>query len=124
VQKALVVEFSLYQIVSDHIKRYFEIVIEEYRSILSLFVTDIDETQADLPRKAQFPNLIVTASTKPDTVTVAEEKDDTQMTFISTSSGFGDSSFPMFISKNKTFDKTLLEAQKLFERHDCTVRTA
>jgi hypothetical protein len=46
------------------------------------------------------------------------------LTLITAISAFGDSTFSMFITKNKTFDKTSLAAQKLFERHDYTVRTA
>jgi hypothetical protein len=46
------------------------------------------------------------------------------LTLITAISAFGDSTFSMFITKNKTFDKTSLAAQKLFEGHDYTVRTA
>jgi hypothetical protein len=31
---------------------------------------------------------------------------------------------PMFISKNKNFDKASLAAQQLFDGHDYTIRTA
>jgi hypothetical protein len=75
-------------------------------------------------RKTAPPNVIVAASTKSRTVTVPEEKDDAQLTLITVISASGDFTIPMFISKNKTFDKVSLAAQQLFERHDCTIRTA
>jgi hypothetical protein len=37
---------------------------------------------------------------------------------------FGDSTYPYFISENKTFEKPALEAQQLFEGHDYTIRTS
>jgi hypothetical protein len=40
-----------------------------------------------------------------------EEKSDTQSTLITAISAFGDSMIPMFILKNKTFDKASLAAQ-------------
>jgi hypothetical protein len=57
-------------------------------------------------------------------VTLPEEKDDAQLPLITAISAFGDSTFPTFRSKNKTFNKTFIAAQKLFEGHDYTVRTA
>jgi hypothetical protein len=55
---------------------------------------------------------------------VPEEKGDTQLMLITATSAFGDSTIPMFISKNKTFDKVSLPAQQLFEGHNYTIRTA
>jgi hypothetical protein len=55
---------------------------------------------------------------------VSEEKDDAQLTLVTAISAFSDSTIPMFISKNKTFDEVSLAAQQLFEGHDCTIRTA
>jgi hypothetical protein len=57
-------------------------------------------------------------------VTLPEEKNDARSPLITAISAFGDSTFPMFRSKNKTLNKTFIVAQKLFERHNCTVRTA
>jgi hypothetical protein len=75
-------------------------------------------------RKTQSPNVIVAASTKPGTVTMPEEKDNTLLMLVIVISALGDSTCPMFITKNKTFDETSLATQKLFEEHDYTVRTA
>jgi hypothetical protein len=75
-------------------------------------------------QKDKISKCIVGASTKPRTVTVPEEKDDAQLTLPMAISAVGDSAFRMFISTNKTFDKTSLAAQKLFKEHDDTVRTA
>jgi hypothetical protein len=46
------------------------------------------------------------------------------LTFITAVSAFGDTTIPMFISKNKTFDKVSLAAQQLFEGRDYTTHTA
>jgi hypothetical protein len=37
-------------------------------------------------------------------------------------SAFSDSTYPYFISENKIFEKTTLEAQYLFKGHDYTIR--
>jgi hypothetical protein len=77
-----------------------------------------------LPKKRESPNVIVAANTKPGTVTAPEEKDDAELTLITAISAFGDRTFPLFITKSGTFDKTSLAGQKLFEWNDYTVRTA
>jgi hypothetical protein len=46
------------------------------------------------------------------------------MTLITAISVYGDSTVPLFISKNKTFDKVFLAAQQLFEGHSYAMRTA
>jgi hypothetical protein len=39
-------------------------------------------------------------------------------------SAFGDSTPPLFITKNKTFQKETLEAQQLYHGHDYVVRNS
>jgi hypothetical protein len=68
--------------------------------------------------------VIVASGTKPGSVTIPEIRDDAQLTLRTAISAFGDSTYPYFISKNKTFEKTALEAQQLFESHDYTIRTS
>jgi hypothetical protein len=46
------------------------------------------------------------------------------LTLLTAISAFGDSMDPYFISKNKMFEETALEAQQLFEGHDCTIKTS
>jgi hypothetical protein len=46
------------------------------------------------------------------------------LTLITAISAFGDSTIPIFISKNKIFDKVSLAAQQLFEGYEYTIRTA
>jgi hypothetical protein len=59
-------------------------------------------------------------------VTIPEIRDDAQLfiEWIEAISAFGDSTYPYFISKNKTFEKTGLEAQQLFEGRGYTIRTS
>jgi hypothetical protein len=57
-------------------------------------------------------------------VTVADERDDTQLTLLTAISAFGDSIPPMFITNNKTFDETALADQQLYRGHDYVMRTA
>jgi hypothetical protein len=68
--------------------------------------------------------VIAASGTKPGSVTLPEIRDDAQLTLLTAISAFGDSTYPDSISKNKTFDKTALEAQQLFEGHDYTIRTS
>jgi hypothetical protein len=63
-------------------------------------------------------------NTKPDSVTVPEERNDAQLTLLTVTSALGDSTCPLFISKLKTFEKAHLAAQKLYEGHDYAIRSA
>jgi hypothetical protein len=57
-------------------------------------------------------------------MTIPEGRDDAQLTLLTAISAFGDSTRPAFISKLKTFEKTLLDAQKLRPGHDYLIRSA
>jgi hypothetical protein len=51
------------------------------------------------------PDVIVASGTKPGSVVIPEIRDGTQLTLLTVISVFGDSTYPYFISKNKTFEK-------------------
>jgi hypothetical protein len=70
------------------------------------------------------PDVIVASGTKPGSVTVPEIRDELQLSLLTAISAFGDSTYPYSISKNKTFEKTALEAQQLFKGHDYTIKTS
>jgi hypothetical protein len=57
-------------------------------------------------------------------MTVADERDDSQLTLLTAISAFGDSIPPMFITNDKTFDETALADQQLYHGHDYVMRTA
>jgi hypothetical protein len=63
------------------------------------------------------PDLIVSSGTKQGSVTVPEIREDAQLALLPAISAYGDSTDPDFISTNKPFEKTALEAQHLFEGH-------
>jgi hypothetical protein len=77
-----------------------------------------------VPQKNVTPDVIVATGTKPGSVTIPEIRDDAELTLLTALSAFGDSTYPYFISKNKTFEKTALEGQQLSESHDYTIRTS
>jgi hypothetical protein len=70
------------------------------------------------------PEVIVATQTPPETVTVAQEPDDTQLTMLIAIFAFGDSIAPMFITNNKTFEQTKLAEEQLSYGHDSVIRTA
>jgi hypothetical protein len=89
------------------LRNYFDTVSIQLKTIPALFVRNAGETRVGIPKKCTSPQVIVAKQTRPRTVTVAKERDDSQLTILTTISAFGDSTPPMFISKNKTF---LIEA--------------
>jgi hypothetical protein len=56
-------------------------------------------------------------------VTIPEVRDDPQLTLLTASSTFGDSTWPLFISKLKKFEKMLLAAHKLHAGPDYLIRS-
>jgi transposase len=124
VQKARFIEKARYEVTPEDIKAYFEIVKEHCRSVPSLFVWNVGETRVRSPKRSPPPVVIVSRNTKPGTTLLPEERDDVQLTLFCAISAFGDSTYPMFISRNKTFEKTAVAAQKLYEGRDYTIRTA
>jgi hypothetical protein len=109
----------------EALQSYFECAAEHLKTVPPLFVWNTDEIRVGAPKKQQAPLVIVAATTPADaTVTVPEIRDDSELTLLTAISAFGDSIPPLFISKNKTFEKTALVARQLFEGHDYTMRTA
>jgi hypothetical protein len=117
---ALVLECFRCEIVPDHITPYFDVMVDKRRSIPSLVVWNADETRLGSPEKRQPPNVIVAPSTKPGSF--IHEKDDAQFPVLIALSAVGDSTFPMFLSKYKSFDKNSLAIHNIVDRHDCTMR--
>jgi hypothetical protein len=55
--------------------------------------------------------VIVSKSIQPGTATIAESRDDSHLTVLMAVSAFGDSTSPMFITQDKTFEtETLAES--------------
>jgi hypothetical protein len=87
-------------------------------------VWNVDETRAGCPKKIAPPEVIVTTNMKLGSVKVPKAHDDAQLTLFTAISVFGDSVYPLFISKLRIFEKVLLAAQKLYAAHDYTIRSA
>jgi hypothetical protein len=81
-------------------------------------VWNVDETRIGCPKRIAQLEVIAATNTKPGSVTVPEERDDAQLTLLTVISAFGDFTWPLFISKSKTFEKALLAERKLYESHD------
>jgi hypothetical protein len=63
------------------------------------------------------PDVIVASVTKPGSVTIPEIRNDAQLTLLTAILGFGDSTHPYFISKNKTFEKTAVRGPSLYNEN-------
>jgi hypothetical protein len=66
----------------------------------------------------------VAKRTRPRSVTVPKEGDDSQLTMLTAISAFGDSTPLIFISKNKTFLSEALAEQQLCHDHDSVIRNS
>jgi hypothetical protein len=117
-------EKDRHDVSADYIKVYLESISAQLTSIPSALFWNADETRVGSAKHMPPPNVIVASGTKPGLVTIPEIRDDAQLTPLTAISVFGYSTYPCFISKNKTFEKTALEAQQLFEGHDYTIRTS
>jgi hypothetical protein len=87
-------------------------------------VWNADESRVRCPKKASPPEVIVAVNTKPGSAAIPEARDDAQFTLLTAISAFGDWTYAFFISKLKTFGKTLPAAQKLYKGYDYTIRSA
>jgi hypothetical protein len=76
------------------------------------------------PKKTSPPEVTPASNTISGSVTLAEVRDDRQLTLLTAISAFEDSTRPLFISKLKTFKKMFLAAQKLYAGHYYVVRSA
>jgi hypothetical protein len=107
-QTAKVLESDLYGVSPDDIKQYFENLSVQIRSIPSTFVWNADERRVEFPKETSPPEIIVGINIEPVSMTIPEVRDDAQLTLLTAISAFRDSTCPFFISKRKTFEKTLL----------------
>jgi hypothetical protein len=76
------------------------------------------------PKKASPLEVTVAINTKLRSVAVPEVRDDAQSTLLRAMSASRDSTCVLLISKLKTFEKTLLAAQKLYAGHDYVIQSA
>jgi hypothetical protein len=68
------------------------------------FVWNADETRIGKPKKQETPDVSISATTKTGTVTIADEREDNQLTVLTAISAFEDSIPPLFITGNKAFE--------------------
>jgi hypothetical protein len=123
-QQERLLEKEHHETSEDDLNRYFDAVTIHIQSVSSLFVWNADETQVGISKKYVIPEVIVKEQTRPGTITIAEEHDDSQMTLITGFSAFGYSIPPLFIGKNTIFDAERLAEQSLFHSHDYVMRSA
>jgi hypothetical protein len=103
-------------------KSFLEAVSLHVQKGPSTFVWNADETRVGAPKREARPEVIVASRTDPETLTVAEERDDNQLSVLTAISAFGGSIPPMFISKRKTFESGRLAEEQLFHGHDDVIR--
>ena len=123
-QQAILMEKARHDVSADDLKLYFTHLSEHMQKVPSPFVWNADETRIGAPKKQRAPEVIVAKETRPGTTTVPEERDDTQLTLLTAISAFGDSIPPLIISKNQTYEKSLLAQRNLYEPHDYVIRNA
>jgi hypothetical protein len=96
----------------------------QLEKVSSLFIWSANETGVGIPKKCHSPQVIVAKQTRPRTVAVPKERDDSQLTMLTAISAFEDSTPPMFISKNKTFRSEALAEQQLYHDYDYIIRNS
>jgi hypothetical protein len=79
-QKARVLEKDRHDISPDEVKNYFDTVAGQLKVIPSPFVWNVDETTVGCPKRIAQPFVIIATNTKPGSITVLKERDDTQLT--------------------------------------------
>jgi hypothetical protein len=108
VQRAKYLEKDRHDVSADDIRVDFESISAQLTSIPSEFFWNVDETRVG-PAEHMLPaDVIVASGTKPDSVTIPELRDDAQLTLVTASSLFGDSTYPYFISNVRRSRKQLL----------------
>jgi hypothetical protein len=108
----------------DHIKRHFRKFEPHVRDTPSMRVWNADETRVGAPKKEQAPHIIVSAANGPGPITVPQIRDHAQLTLLTAICAFGGATPPLFISKNKSFERKLLVAEQLNDPYAFTIRTA
>jgi hypothetical protein len=122
VQRAKYLGKDRHDVSAHDVRVYFESISAQLTSIPSAFFWNTDETRVSSAKHISPPVAIIASGTKPGSVIIPEIRDNVQLTPLTAISAFGHSAYPYFISKNKAFEKTVLEAQQLFECHDYTIR--
>jgi hypothetical protein len=122
IERAKDLEKERHEVSAKDPKTYFVSITAHLTSVPSKWFWNADEICVDPAKHISPPDVIVASETKQGSVTVPEIRDDAQLTLITATSAFGHSTYPYLISKSKTFKKTTLEAQQLFEGHDYTIR--
>jgi hypothetical protein len=84
-------EHERHKVSEEDVKRYFEALRNHFQKAPSFFVWNGDETPVGKPNKQEAPDVIVSATTKTGKVTIAEERDDSQLTVLTAISALGDS---------------------------------
>jgi hypothetical protein len=86
-----VLEKDRHDVSPDEVRSYFDTVAGQLKAIPSPFVWNVDEMKVGCPKRIVQPEGIVATNTKPGSVTVPEERNDVQLTLLTTISAFGDS---------------------------------
>jgi hypothetical protein len=66
--------------------------------------------------------VIASKDRRPGPTTVPAARDDAQLTLLTAISAFADSIPPLIISRNQTFEKSILTERQLDEGHDYVIR--
>jgi hypothetical protein len=98
--KPMALEPERHFVDSGEVTEYFRVLKESIEGVPSLFIWNVDETRVAGPKKGTVPMVIVSAKTNRNLLTISQPKDNTQLTMVAAISAFGDSTPPLFISKN------------------------
>jgi hypothetical protein len=123
-RQATFLEKDRHNVIADNGQRYFVRVKVHLRTVLSVAVWNADEMRIRVPKKQQVPTVIISASTGPGLITVSESRDDSQLTLLTPTSALCDPIPPVFLSKNKGFEKNRLPEHQIYQRYDSTIRTS
>jgi hypothetical protein len=121
-QKERFLEKERHKVSEEDIKRYFETLTIYLQKVPSRFTWNADQTRVGKPKKQETPDVVVSATTKTGTVTNAKKRDDSQLMVLTAVSAFEDSIPHLFIPKNKTFERGLLERKQLYHGYDYFIR--
>jgi hypothetical protein len=124
IQTANLLEKERHQVSEEDLRYYFDTVSIQSEKVPSLLLWNADETRVGIPKKCASSQVIVAQQTRPRIVTVPNERDDSELIMLTAITAFGDSTPPMFISKNKTFLSEALEEQQLCHDHDYVIRSS
>jgi hypothetical protein len=87
-QKARSLENDRHNVSPDEVRSYFDTVAGQVKEVPSSFVWNMDETRVGCPKRIAQPEVIAATNMKPGSVTVPEERDDSQLTLLTAISAF------------------------------------